>query len=122
MQYEAGGTLFWSTRDGFLLQAQVLDELGGTFVAAQAAADIREEFSAELITDQLGDAEGILLITALDPSADLAELGRNPLWQALPAVQAGAVETVPFQLNYGSVLAADACLGSFERLFTAMTA
>lgn len=120
VQYEVGGLLFWSSPDGFLLQAQVLDEMGGTFVDAQTASDIREEFSAELIGDFLGDAEGILLITGLDPAADLAELESNGLWTGLPAVQARAVETVPFQLNYGSVLAANACMDRFESLFQKM--
>ncbi len=121
VQYEVGGMLFWSAPDGFLLQAQVLNEMGGTFVDAQTASDIREEFSAELIGDFLSDAEGILLITGLEPDADLAELGENALWAGLPAVQSGAVETVPFQLNYGSVLAANACLDRFEQLFEKMT-
>lgn len=77
----------------------MLDELGGTFVDAQSSADIREELSAEMIGELFGDAERILLITALDPDADLAELNADVLWSGLPAVQAGAVETAPFQAD-----------------------
>lgn len=56
----------------------------------------------------------------LGAAADLAELEQNALWAALGAVQTGAVETVPFQLNYGSVLAANACLDRVEALFQEM--
>lgn len=120
VQYNNGGTLFWSAPDGFLLQAQVLDELGGSFVDAQRGAGDQSDFSAEQIGEFLADAEAIMLITGLDPTADLNELGENPLWKGLRAVQANAVEVAPFQLNYGSVIAANACLDRFQALFGRM--
>ena len=120
VQYIAGGEMFWSSPNGFLLQAQVLDELGGTFVESQLDAGESEDFSAELIAERFESAEGILLITELDPAAELAELAGNVLWAGLPAVEAGAIVTVPFQLNYGSIIAADACLRRFRQLFEAM--
>jgi len=116
VQYTTGGNLYWSAPDGFLLQPKVLADVGGQFVEAQKEAGYSEDWSQELIDERLSEAAGILLITALEPEAELAELDDLELWQQLDAVQSGVVETVPFQLNYGSVIAANVALDAMDSL------
>lgn len=110
-----------SSADGFYLQAHVLGDLGGNHLPflenfAQDESGIAS-FSLER-TGELGACDAILLIVN---DGDLrTELEGQPLWQRLPAVQAGRVVATDFRTNYGSVFAATACLVLLDQLYSTL--
>lgn len=118
------GGLSWSAPRGFYLQSQVLTDLGGTFPDF-LAADGNDTFEglAEASPEQLGqlsDADAFLVIAnvLVDRGVDdVAALEADPLWNRLPAVQAGRVVVTDFKTNYGSYYAALAALRLIEQTY-----
>lgn len=114
-------TFYTSPTTGFYLQANTLAELGGThlpFIEDGGDALADTGFSLEQV-EQLGAADAIVLITNTDE--DRSGLDASPLWQRLPAVQAGRVVHTDFRTNYGSVYAATACLELLDATYATFT-
>lgn len=110
-----------SSTDGFYLQAQTLGELGGNhleFLQTLADRNPDEGFSIEQ-TGELAPADAILVI--VNSADERASLEAQPLWQRLPAVQAGRVVWTDFRTNYGSIYAAGAALALLDDLYATLT-
>lgn len=122
VQFAVGEGFYASPTDGFYLQANTLADLGGTqiaFIEEGGSTLYDDGFSLER-TDELAAADVIVLIANTED--DLAELEASPLWQALPAVQAGRVVVTDYRTNYGSVYAATACLELLDQAYAALDA
>lgn len=108
-------TFYAGGLDGFQLQANTLDSLGGRLVDLQAERDYFDEpFSLENVGD-LVDAAAILLVLPSEEAGD--ELDGLELWQRLPAVEAGRVVRTDTRTNQGSVFAATACVALLDELY-----
>ena len=107
------------TRYGLVMPAQVLAELGGREVRADRLGP-NGEVALDSFGDVLGTVDGILLIDFGDggPRA----LAREPLWQRLPAVKAGRVETVAGNCTFGSLYTARYLAHAWDTLFTRLSA
>lgn len=107
------------TRYGLVMPAQVLAELGGREVAADRLGP-NGEVALDSFGDVLGAVDGILLIDFGDggPGA----LAREALWQRLPAVRAGRVETVAGNCTFGSLYTARYLARAWEALFARLSA
>ena len=64
---------------------------------------------------QLAPADAILMIANTED--ERAALAAQPLWQRLPAVEAGRVVLTDSRANYGSVYAATECLRLLDGLY-----
>jgi iron complex transport system substrate-binding protein len=114
--YPADQTFYAGGIDDFQLQANTLGELGGRLVPFLADRSYFDEpFSIENL-DQISDAGAILLVS--NSQADIEALAANPLWQTLPAVQAGNVVITDTRTNQGSVFAATEAVRLFDQLYT----
>ena len=114
--YPADQTFYAGGIDDFQLQANTLGELGGKlgpFLADRSYFD--EPFSIENLSE-IADAGAILLVS--NSQADIDALAANPLWQALPAVQAGNVVITDTRTNQGSVFAATESVRLLDELYT----
>lgn len=111
VQYFAEEQTFYSSpSDGFYLQANTIADLGGRYLpfldeGGDALQD--EGFSLEQV-GELAPADALLVI--VNDEENRAALEAEPLWQQLPAVQAGHLVFNDFRTNYGSVYAATECL------------
>jgi iron complex transport system substrate-binding protein len=117
VQYFAGDAFYASSTTGFYLQANTIADLGGTqipFLEDGGSALENDGFSIEQ-TAELAAADAIVLI--IGEPADRDDLFASPLWQRLPAVQAGRVVETDFRTNYGSVFAATACLDLLDAAY-----
>jgi len=116
--YPADQTFYAGGIDDFQLQANTLGELGGTLVPFLADRNYFDEpFSIENL-GEIADAGAILLVS--NSQADIDALAANPLWQALPAVQAGNVVITDTRTNQGSVFAATEAVRLFDELYTTL--
>jgi len=98
------------------LQPQVIADLGGRLL--EPAADVAEDgsFSMENV-DVLDGADAILFVA--EPDATLPpDLTDSPLWQRLPAVEAGRVVVTEGNTNYGSVYTATKLVEYFDELYS----
>lgn len=118
-QADAEGVSLTGPR-GFNLQCQVLTDLGGRLAAAQAGLGPKEypTISPERLVEVMGDADAILLI--VNARDERRAIESSPLWDRLPAVRAGRVETTNFQTNYGGPLTALAALEAVERTYATL--
>jgi len=90
-------------RTGYMAQAQVLADIGGTTVdPALLGAD--GTLSMENVPAVLGDVDAFLVVDLRNGSP--AALAENPIWQGLPAVAAGRVQAPVGNTNFGSVYTA----------------
>jgi iron complex transport system substrate-binding protein len=107
------------TRYGLVMPAQVLTELGGREVAADRLGP-NGEVALDSFGDVLGAVDAILLIDFGDggPKA----LAREPLWQRLPAVRTGRVETVAGNCTFGSLYTARYLARAWDALFARLSA
>ncbi|AZO79283.1 MULTISPECIES: ABC transporter substrate-binding protein [unclassified Bosea (in: a-proteobacteria)] len=107
------------TRYGLVMPAQVLAELGGREVAADRLGS-----NGEVVLDSFGDVLGavdaILLIDFGDGGPQA--LTREALWQRLPAVRAGRVETVAGNCTFGSLYTARYLARAWDALFARLSA
>lgn len=101
-------------RTGYMNQSQVLADLGGTTVDGAELGD-NGLLAMENLAGVLADAAGIMVVDLGDDSP--AALARHPIWQRLPAVQAGAVVTPKGNTNYGSVYTAIYTARAWDALF-----
>jgi iron complex transport system substrate-binding protein len=114
--YPADQTFYAGGIDDFQLQANTLGELGGKLVPFLADRSYFDEpFSIENLSE-IADAGVILLVS--NSQADIDALAANPLWQALPAVQAGNVVITDTRTNQGSVFAATESVRLLDQLYT----
>ncbi len=114
--YPADQTFYAGGIDDFQLQANTLGELGGKLVPFLTDRSYFDEpFSIENLSE-ISDAGAILLVS--NSQADIDALAANPLWQALPAVQAGNVVITDTRTNQGSVFAATEAVRLFDELYT----
>ena len=114
--YPADQTFYAGGLDDFQLQANTLKELGGTLVPFLTDRSYFDEpFSIENLSE-ISDAGAILLVS--NSQDDIDALAANPLWQALPAVQAGNVVITDTRTNQGSVYAATEAVRLFDELYT----
>lgn len=102
------------TRYGLVMPAQVLAELGGREAAADRLGP-NGEVALDSFGDVLGPVDGILLIDFGDGGPQT--LAREALWQRLPAVQAGRVETVTGNCTFGSLYTARYLARAWDSLF-----
>lgn len=87
-----------------MLQPQVIADLGAkTIPAAEGQLYDGGEVVPENFGERLGDIAGLLVTTA---PGETPEILAEPLWQRLPAVQAGAVVLSDGNINYGSIYSA----------------
>ena len=73
--------------------SNLFDDLDATFAGEAADGSHAEEVSLELLGEAFGDADVIVYGVQADgsPEPGMEELFDSPLWQTLPAVQAGRV-------------------------------
>lgn len=102
------------TRYGLVMPAQVLAEFGGREVGADRLGP-NGEVALDSFGDVLGSVDGILLIDFGDGGPQA--LAREPLWQRLPAVKAGQVETVAGNCTFGSLYTARYLARAWAGLF-----
>lgn len=107
------------TRYGLVMPAQVLAELGGREVGADQLGP-NGELALDSFGDVLGAVDGILLIDFGDGGPQA--LAREPLWQRLPAVKAGRVETVTGNCTFGSFYTARYLARAWDGLFARFSA
>lgn len=107
------------TRYGLVMPAQVLTELGGREVGADRLGP-NGEVALDSFGDVLGRVDGVLLIDFGDGGPQA--LAREPLWQRLPAVQAGRVETVVGNCTFGSLYTARYLVRAWDGLFARFSA
>lgn len=107
------------TRYGLVMPAQVLAELGGREVAADRLGP-NGEVALDSFGEVLGAVDGILLIDFGDGGPQA--LAREPLWQRLPAVRAGQVETVAGNCTFGSLYTARYLARAWDALFARLSA
>lgn len=118
VQYFAEEQSFYSSpADGFYLQANTIADLGGAYLPFldQGGDALQDEgFSLERV-GELAPADALLVI--VNDEENRAALEAEPLWQRLPAVQAGHLVFTDFRTNYGSVYAATECLRLLDDLY-----
>lgn len=107
------------TRYGLVMPAQVLAELGGREVGADQLGP-NGEVTLDSFGDVLGAVDGILLIDFGDGGPQA--LAREALWQRLPAVRAGRVETVAGNCTFGSLYTARYLARAWDGLFARFSA
>lgn len=107
------------TRYGLVMPAQVLAELGGSEVAADRLGP-NGEVALDSFGDVLGKVDAILLIDFGDGGPQA--LAREALWQRLPAVKAGRVETVAGNCTFGSLYTANYLARARDALFARLSA
>ncbi|MGE7469320.1 ABC transporter substrate-binding protein [Bosea sp. NPDC003192] len=107
------------TRYGLVMPAQVLAELGGREVSADRLGP-NGEVALDSFGDVLGAVDAILLIDFGDGGP--MELAHEPLWQRLPAVRAGRVETVVGNCTFGSLYTARYLARAWDALFARLSA
>jgi iron complex transport system substrate-binding protein len=107
------------TRYGLVMPAQVLAELGGREVGADRLGP-NGEVALDSFGDVLGSVDGILLIDFGDGGPQA--LAREPLWQRLPAVKAGRVETIAGNCTFGSLYTARYLARAWDGLFARLSA
>lgn len=95
------------------IMGTVLTDLGGTAFGGFTTADTWKLSVERLNT--LADADGFLVVNVGDDTPD--QLAENPLWQALPAVQAGAVVVSSGNVNYGSIYTAQEIVRIYDELY-----
>ena len=98
------------------IMGTVLTDLGGTPFGGFKTADTWK-LSVERM-NELAGADGFLVVNVGDDAPD--QLAEHPLWQALPAVQAGAVVVSPGNVNYGSIYTAQEIVRLYDELYTAI--
>lgn len=103
---------------GLVMPAQVLADLGGREVGADALGPYGE-VALEAFGDVLGGVDGLLLIDFGDGGPQA--LAREPLWRRLPAVQAGRVETIAGNCTFGASYTARYLLTAWEALYARLT-
>lgn len=101
-----------------MLQPQVLADLGAKTIPPLPDQHYNTEIPAEAFGDFLGEVDGILLATTSPEGA--TALDGNPLWQRLPAVQAGALIASNGNINYGSIYSAIHVARLIDELYTMM--
>lgn len=109
-----------SRTDGFYLQAQALGEVGGIHLPFLENID-QDNYIATFSAERMGElapADAILMIA--NSADERAALDAQPLWQRLPAVQAGHVVFTESRANYGSVYAATECLRLLDDLYATL--
>ncbi len=99
---------------GLVMPAQVLADLGGREVGANALGPYGE-VALEAFGDVLGRVDGLLLIDFGDGGPQA--LAREPLWRRLPAVQADRVQTVAGNCTFGASYTARYLLTAWEALY-----
>jgi iron complex transport system substrate-binding protein len=107
------------TRYGLVMPAQVLAELGGREIGADRLGP-NGEVTLDSFGDVLGAVDGILLIDFGDGGPQA--LVREPLWQRLPAVKTGRVETVAGNCTFGSLYTARYLARAWDALFARLSA
>jgi len=116
--YPADQTFYAGGLDDFQLQANTLGELGGELVPFLADRSYFDQpFSIENLSE-ISDAGAILLVS--NSQDDIDALATNPLWQALPAVQAGRVVITDTRTNQGSVFAATESVRLLDELYSTL--
>jgi iron complex transport system substrate-binding protein len=122
VQYLAEEKTFYSSpADGFYLQANTIADLGGRylpFLDQGGEALQNDGFSLEQV-GELAPADALLVI--VNDEENRVGLEAEPLWQQLPAVQAGHLVFTDFRTNYGSVFAATECLRLLDGLYATLT-
>ena len=103
---------------GLVMPAQVLADLGGREVGADALGPYGE-VALEAFGDVLGGVDGLLLIDFGDGGPQA--LAREPLWHRLPAVQAGKVQTVLGNCTFGASYTARHLLAAWEALYARLS-
>jgi iron complex transport system substrate-binding protein len=103
---------------GLVMPAQVLADLGGRDLGAEALGPYGE-VALEAFGDVLGRVDGLLLIDFGDGGPQA--LAREPLWRRLPAVQAGRVQTVAGSCTFGASYTARYLLAAWEALYARLT-
>lgn len=101
------------------MQSVILQQLGArpstAFADAIASPEGAIEYGSELTFDTYRDAQAILLL--LDTDAELAVAESDPLWNRLPAVQAGRVVRSDKNTHEGGPITAHAVLDLVEQLY-----
>ncbi|HEY5796689.1 MAG TPA: ABC transporter substrate-binding protein [Bosea sp. (in: a-proteobacteria)] len=103
---------------GHVMPAQVLADLGGREVGA-AVLGPYGEVALEAFGDVLGGVHGFLLIDFGDGGPQA--LAREPLWQRLPAVRAGRVQSVAGNCTFGASYTARYLLSAWEALYARLS-
>lgn len=106
------------TRYGLVMPAQVLTELGGSEVRADRLGP-NGEVALDSFGNVLGAVDAILLIDFGDGGPQA--LGREALWQRLPAVKAGRTQTVAGNCTFGSLYTARYLARAWEALFARLS-
>ena len=106
--------------DAFI-QWQVAEDLGVTLFNGKKSVE-ESALSTERLID-LAEVDGFLVqdYGTEDGSTAFTHLSEDPLWQTLPAVQAGAVVATTGNTNYGSIYTAKEVIRLYDELFTKMT-
>jgi iron complex transport system substrate-binding protein len=114
LQPDAGG--LWPMNGSTMLHTQVLADLGAkTVPPAETQKYEAEKVTSESFLDVLGKVDGLLLATT--GTDEIAVLDKEPLWQRLPAVAAGAVVASNGNVNYGSIYSARHLVTLFDELY-----
>lgn len=114
VQPDAGG--LWPMNGSNMLHAQVLADLGAkTIPPGDLQKYEAEKVTSESFLDVLGEVDGFLLATTGTDETDV--LAKEPLWQRLPAVAAGAVVASNGNVNYGSIYSATHLVHLFDELY-----
>jgi iron complex transport system substrate-binding protein len=102
------------TGNGLVMPAQVLADLGGRELGADVLGPYGE-VALEAFGDVLGRVDGVLLIDFGDGAPQA--LAREPLWQRLPFVQAGRIQTIAGNCTFGASYTARYLLAGWEALY-----
>ncbi|RYE10941.1 MAG: ABC transporter substrate-binding protein [Hyphomicrobiales bacterium] len=115
-QPDGGG--LWLMNGTTMLHNLVLTDLGANFVqpAAGQKYDNPTQITSENFATALEGVDGILLATTGTDEIDA--LNKEPLWQRLPAVAAGAVVASNGNVNYGSLYSARHLAGLYDELYS----
>lgn len=111
-----GGSL-WPMNGATQLHTQVLADLGAkTIPPAEGQQYEGEQVVSENFADYFANVDGILLATTGTDEIDV--LGKEPLWQRIPAVAAGALVASNGNVNYGSLYSASHLVHLFDELYS----
>lgn len=114
LQPDDGG--LWPMNGSSMLHTAVLADLGAsTIPPGELQKYEAEKVTSENFLDVLGEVDGILLATTGTDEIDV--LNKEPLWQRLPAVAAGAVVASNGNVNYGSFYSASHLVHLFDELY-----
>ena len=109
------GTL-WPMNGTTMLHYRVLTDLGANFIQPINGEKYNaEQVSSENFGTAFGDVDGFLIATEGTDEIDV--LNKEPLWQRLPAVTAGAVVASNGNVNYGSIYSALHLAKLFDELY-----